>query len=147
MRPQHQTKFGAEEGNWGNCFATCVAIILDLHVDDIPNFCTGDENTWFRRFQGWLNDRGMAAITWNTVGAPVPKDVPFIASGPGPRGVQHSIVMFEGSDGVTVTFDPHPSGDGLLKIEEREYLVRFPGWRSVISVVSTGTAQKRKENK
>ncbi len=39
----------------------------------------------------------------------------YIASGPGPRGLEHSVLVF--GDG-TLYSDPHPSGEGLIEITE-----------------------------
>ena len=43
-----------------------------------------------------------------------------IASGPGPRGLQHSVIYSNG----TLVHDPHPSGEGLKEIRSLILLTR-----------------------
>lgn len=112
MIKQHQTVFGAGKGN---CFATCIACILELPVDDVPNFCGDhwtDDGEWFRQANKWLAPRGLRYIEFQygdwVVGVP---DCHVIVCGHGPRGCDHATVWFNGK----LAHDPHPSGDGLLE--------------------------------
>ena len=51
VKPVYQTQFGMPNGN---CFAACVASILELKIEDIPNFCAiGDEN-WLQLASNWM---------------------------------------------------------------------------------------------
>lgn len=115
MTPQHQTVFGAGKGN---CFATCIACILDLPVEDVPNFCgdnPGENGEWHRATNRWLAPRGLRYIEfsygdWVADNHGLP-GCHVIVSGPGPRGCDHATVWLDGK----LTHDPHPSGDGLLE--------------------------------
>lgn len=115
MTPQHQTIFGDGKGN---CFATCIACILDLPVEDVPNFCGdywSDDGEWFRQTNKWLAQHGLRYIelgfgdwVFNYHGVP---DVDVIVSGPGPRGCDHAVIWRDGK----LAHDPHPSGAGLVE--------------------------------
>jgi hypothetical protein len=121
VKKQHQTKFG--EGD-GNCFATCVAMLLDLDVDDVPNFVHAGD-FWWSDFTDWLNDRGFSAIVvcMRTKGAwsgsmACWSHALCIVSGPSPRGdFDHAIVGrmtgAEGAELYEVVHDPHPEGTGI----------------------------------
>jgi len=46
----------------GNCFAACVASLLELPLEDVPNFCAMEPHKeWFQRFVEWLHWRGLGA--------------------------------------------------------------------------------------
>ena len=44
--PQDQTAFGAK----GNCFSTCVAMLLEIDVAEVPWFMTPPAEEWSQRF-------------------------------------------------------------------------------------------------
>ena len=49
-----QTKFGME----GNCFSACIASILGLSIEQVPEF-TEEAGGWFFRWQVWLKQYGL----------------------------------------------------------------------------------------
>ena len=124
MTPVDQTEFG--EGH-GNCFSACIASLLNRPLSDLAEF--------HRLYTAW--GRAMIAggkLPWETRCAPVEELArvtghavahlhsalePFvpqgyaIASGPSPRGVDHSCVSLDGR----IVHDPHPSRAGLVSIE------------------------------
>ena len=60
MKPVDQTILTAPGGN---CFAACVASILELPLADVPNFCS--EERWWNALQIWLcaiGDAGFMGI-------------------------------------------------------------------------------------
>ena len=97
----------------GDCFRACVASIMELPIDALPNFCSLPPD-WWERFGQWLRERGWACVE---VQLPATFAVPFdtwvIFSGKGPRGVMHSVVgeLKYGSPSATLVHDPHPSGE------------------------------------
>jgi len=104
----------------GDCFATCVAMILGLQQDEVPNFC-GIATDWWPGFQKWLEERHLVAIEvnlppppWKNLGALTP-GVPVILTGKSPRGDWlHSIVgMTRWDEGFEILYDPHPAGGGF----------------------------------
>ena len=115
MLKQHQTILGAGKGN---CFSTCIACLLELPVDEVPNFCGdnwGNDGEWFRAANRWLARFGLRYFEvdfgeWvgHELGLP---DCYLIVCGPGPRDCDHATVWLGGE----MIHDPHPSGMGLLK--------------------------------
>ncbi len=113
MRPVDQTILGrGPEFNEppGDCFAACIASILEVPLADVPNFCA--EKAWYTALNLWLGPRGLYYVE-----VLVPDDAPYVRdwgfhviSGDGPRGCRHSIVGFGGK----MVHDPHPSRAGLL---------------------------------
>ena len=132
MQPVKQTQFAApiKDGDrWilppdiGNCFASCVASILEMPLADVPNFCA-IEGDWWKPFQYWLFMRGLYAVEvvcnyeqhylW-----PLPPDVLCIVTGKSPRGdFSHAVVARtvagetgdgEYNHGFEYVHDPHPS--------------------------------------
>lgn len=117
MKPVTQTLTGEQ----GNCFAACVASILEMPLDEVPNFCAV-EHDWFGAFQRWLHERGLCALDINIEGqvgilSPMPP-MWMILSGPGPRGLLHAVVWRgNGSDGWKIVHDPYPNGRGIGHIQ------------------------------
>lgn len=112
-----QTAFGLPGGN---CFAACVASLLEMPIDDVPNFCNlpGD---WEAEFNRWLRPFGLYALTvqmndWRPPGL-------HIMAGKSPRGASvkemHSVV----AQGDAIVHDPHPSRAGLSTRTETTLLV------------------------
>lgn len=60
-------KQGEETDEGGDCFAACIASILELKIEDIPSYHgTNEEGTWWDRWQYWLYDNyRMELITWD----------------------------------------------------------------------------------
>jgi len=115
MKLQRQTLFGGKEGN---CFAACVASLLGLDLSDVPNFCA--RQTWWVDLIDWVRPFGLRPLSfptrgrtdeWATWFAP---DQVVIASGPAVRGFDHSTLYLDGK----LFWDPHPSGDGILLVND-----------------------------
>jgi hypothetical protein len=116
-----QTTFGHGKGN---CFAACVASILDLPIESVPNFCCDfTDDTWWAELKAWLRPRG--CVPWfidlnndNREGAlGLVREwaiVPYIGSGPNPDGVVHSTVWI----GDAMAHDPNPSRRGITKLDD-----------------------------
>lgn len=121
MKKVYQTKFGKPEGN---CFPACLASILEIDIDQVPNFHEGN-GVWYKKYREWFNkyDLSLVAImNWEGQEDACPQ-VYAIVGGLGPRGLQHSTVYF----GLDMVHDPHPEGGGVKDITEWIYLVpKFP---------------------
>jgi hypothetical protein len=129
MTPQKQTIFGSPNGN---CFATCVASLLDLPLSEVPNFCGGENENWFSEFQQWLGERGFYAIDLHAVSepflCPVPDGTLVIISGMGARGLLHSIIgsyrLKDGEHFWDHVHDPHPDDTGIEDVRSITFIVR-----------------------
>jgi hypothetical protein len=128
MKPVDQTTFGFPGGN---CFSACVATILNLPLDCVPYFMTGDD--WWQRFSDWADDQGILPVYIPDY--PPPDDMlgrgdvyaQYLLGGQSPRRpddptMLHSVV----AEGTEIVHDPHPSRAGLLTRQDCIFLVRFP---------------------
>ena len=101
-----------------NCFRACVATVLNIPIEEVPEACDGAKWDW-DKFQDWLADRGLQAIemTFGSGGTiyPVRKPVLCIITGKSPRrDVQHAVVAnLLGMEGFELLHDPHES-DGFI---------------------------------
>lgn len=121
MKPVDQTLFGFKEGN---CWIACIASILELSIDKIPNFCKGslqeEDNRWFKDTHVWLkNNYGLSLVglTPELKNYPSLKEGYSILCGSSPRGKDstesHACVYYNGE----IVHDPHPSRNGLIDHE------------------------------
>lgn len=126
VNPVDQTRFGfdASVAPPGNCWASCIASILGVPLENVPD----EAATWkegltsrssWRIYEpivhAWLRDRGYVILQIT-----LPDDFEFpggvepycIMSGPSPRNPEydHAVV----AKGKTMVHDPHPSKAGLL---------------------------------
>lgn len=109
MLKHKQTQFEAPklvDGEWefppreklGNCFATCVACLLELPLEQVPNFVSfGDlqeEMSWWPHFIAWLAFQGKGySAAEIPAGAVLPEGRLCILSGKSPRGEHHHSVV------------------------------------------------------
>lgn len=127
MKPVDQTIFGWPSGN---CFAACVASILELSLDEVPNFMLNHE-TWFDDTYRWLAARGYTVLYVKrdavASGQVDPRPLIeaghyFILGGLSPRG-EHLHCVIEHRN--VVVHDPHPSRAGLVSAWE-DFMVILP---------------------
>lgn len=97
----------------GDCFKTCVAMVLDLDQHALPNFCHLPD--WWQKFQAWLAERRLVAVEVNLYSGvlcrPTP-GVPVILTGDShthPDGL-HSVVGVTAAEGFELLYDPNPGG-------------------------------------
>jgi hypothetical protein len=111
VRPvwQSETELGR-----GDCLAACVASILELPIEAVPNFRLMPDQ--WGALQDWLGGRGLFAV--RVVAEPecvypVP-DVDCILVGDSPRNpVLHAVVGRASGREWAMTHDPHPDGTGI----------------------------------
>ncbi len=115
MKPWHQTKFGYPDGN---CFATCVACLLEIPVPEVPNFCGGSNPAWLDDAREFVANRSNFSLLM-ILGSPTMEVVAAelecysIVGGPSPRGSFDHSVIFLGS---RMVHDPHPDGTGIAGV-------------------------------
>ena len=115
MIPVTQTRTGAD----GNCFAACLASILEIPLRSVPDFGDGDD--FLEQAADFLAKHGLYYVQIP------PNDAAFAAmcgagdifhtiEGTSPRGGQHAVVGLNGE----MVWDPHPedgTGRGLVSVE------------------------------
>jgi hypothetical protein len=117
VRSVDQTRFGPD----GNCTAACLASLLELALEDVPDFRDDSDNA---RLNAWLAPRGLYAITlrgpqmvdgerWEPAGL-------HMLGGASVGGPHHVIAL-----GGTIVHDPNPNRDGLVTREDYTLLVPF----------------------
>jgi hypothetical protein len=129
MKPQTQRYLGGPgtpRGEYGDCHRTCVAMILNMHRDDVPHFmadCEPNLPPEDPRSQAaevaelqWLAKRRITAVN-----IPFPGETPFevllemtdklthsapviLGCTAGPRRMNHSVVLKDG-----IVYNPNPT--------------------------------------
>ncbi len=122
MTPVKQTKlYGADGIHNGNCFAACLASLLDLPLWMVPPF----EDMFGRhtdhhmtRCAEWL--RRMFGLHLVRTEGHQFEALPefYMASGLSPRGVFHAVICSNGK----MVHDPHPSDAGVAVVEWTQHL-------------------------
>jgi hypothetical protein len=100
-----QTELGADNPR-GNCLAACLASILELPIDAVPDFyeCEQAGRNWFIVLTEFLATRGLQPVEGGQ------RDRHHIGVGASPRSSHsHAVVML----GDKIVWDPHPSRSGL----------------------------------
>ena len=113
MKPVYQTRFGYPEGN---CHAAALASVLEIPIEEIPNF--GIDDDWYDHFVRYM----VSHHALQPIDFIIPKNVVHdlwvpqgyhLINGTSSRGLEHSVVGFMGE----MEFDPHPDDSGLEEID------------------------------
>ena len=123
MIPLAQTKLHSDTQK-GNCFATCIASILELPIEAVPAFEELFETyptQWFGWCRRYLAGWGIMPVQRD---AHLSYDSYYIANGASPRSregnlILHSVIYLNGK----MAHDPHPSGDGILSEDSFIYFL------------------------
>lgn len=129
MIPVDQTVIHSESTK-GNCFAACIASLLELPCDDVPNFAALED--WLPQCSRWLENRGLgilyvainsADLAWHL------RDCYVIAGGRSPRGsFGHCVVARLDRGDWKMVHDPHPSRAGIVgDPDDFAFLVKLCG--------------------
>lgn len=141
MRPQKQL-FRHDPANeiWGDCFRTCIAIILDRDAADVPHFmdCTATPDPADRdhKIDEWLGEQGLRRIEIYLNGAETMENVmvcghrwgkgmPWMLSGMSRTPANHVVVC----RGTEIFCDPSLTDAGIVGPMDNdfwciEYIVR-----------------------
>lgn len=152
MRPVTQILFydpeAPPERQRGNCLTAVVASLLELPIEEVPNFVqdhvdhadgeddAGDWN-WWTRLHRFVTEHGHSLAYLRNVEAPNAVD-PAVATFPDPdpgehytvSGISprdpriHHIVIYR--DGEMV-WDPHPDRTGLIEVDDAYHWTLRPG--------------------
>ena len=114
MKPVDQTQFKTETTK-GNCMTAAIASMLELPLEEVPNFVEQDD--FWGSLDSFLKSYNLCLRTIDTDWCP---PWPHFVEGLSPRGVPH-IVIYEGDKMV---HDPHPSRAGV-EVSRKKILVPY----------------------
>lgn len=101
---------GRETDEGGDCFAACIASILEVPIDGFPNFLAdGDyEGHWCHRWQQWLYENYRAELRFWSGRSEMPdtSDLCWWIAGVDINGTKHSVVFYKDE----FRHDPAPEG-------------------------------------
>ena len=133
MIPQYMTRIGYG----GNCYQACIASILELPLEDVPDMAPamveteGTDADWSVPLRLWLRGRGFGTAEWPGLGnvrmdgnrpTKDPSNAVVYTSGHRPAGWSiltgqsprgpflHAVVCYDGE----LKHDPFPGGGGVL---------------------------------
>lgn len=128
MTPVDQTRFGHGAGN---CLAACVASLLDLPITEVFDIPAGGKDPdYWSIVDGWLKERGLGLAYVDirkhdsdelAASVRIPWGSHYMAWGPSPRGLEHSVIHCKGQ----LAHDPHPDRSGLTQVKAVAFLVRL----------------------
>jgi len=111
MKKVYQTKFGAREGN---CLQACIASILELTLEEVPDFCSEFEGEkYYEQFVKWLNKKGLSALPVNVeddLNRPNYKGCYLIVGGKNSDGVMHAVIYKDGK----LVHNPNKKCEGII---------------------------------
>jgi len=118
MIPVYQTIFTAETGD---CYRACVASILEVPIETLPNFMEDGSNHFNEKLETWSEALGIIILDVipNEETLELFRDVYWLASGPSPRfeNTDHAVVY----KGKQFIHDPVPDGNGLKEIPPKSF--------------------------
>lgn len=106
----------------GNCFAACIASLVEVPLNYVPNIEELFEcYPWFDVLCAWLEEQGFEFIS-STKDECEKTDRYYMVSGKSPRGNFNHIVIYQYGKMI---HDPHPDHTGILTEEIYEYLEKI----------------------
>lgn len=103
---------GEQTDEGGDCFSACLASILELPIDEFPNFLDSrpyGKGGWFHRWQIWLYEHYRAELQWWEDREAMPDPTTHLAwwiAGVRIGSTQHAVVFYKDE----FRWDPAPEG-------------------------------------
>lgn len=123
MKPVYQTTFGEPNGN---CFAACVASLLEIPIEQVPEFMHKDGKlnwNWYDEFRDWLLQYGYTPLMLNNDDPgwiTALKGAHYLMGVKGSHGRMHSVIGFNGE----VVHDPYKHGTQIVEVCDYIVFVR-----------------------
>lgn len=127
MKPVDQIIF---DHNRGDCFRACVASILEVPLEEVPNFMEDGRKQFDDNLDKWLKDQSFTMLDCRILEPEVVwrylKDCFVIACDESPRSTvedtfDHAVIFKNGA----LIHDPHPGGAGLMHNDRPERITLF----------------------
>lgn len=96
----------------GNCQQAAMASLLGLQLDDVPDFFADGEHQFWPSV--WRYTKSLDLTYRETRDLNQYYDFYHLAYGDSSRGCKHAVVYLDGK----LVWDPHPSREGLLSVDE-----------------------------
>jgi len=94
----------------GNCTEAALASLFGIRLEDVPSMQGLVASDYWDALEAFVRSRGYALSMQPPSHRPAGL---YLADGPSARGCGHFVVMRDGK----MVHDPHPSGAGLLEVE------------------------------
>lgn len=128
MKPVLQTIL---DDGIGNCMAACIASLLELQIEDVPNFVAEEKpgDCWLAICNRWLAQRGLCLAMVGGDGLKwLPDGVPYIVSCESPRSTpskpkRHAVIMANRGWATDILHDPYPNDTGRVTGGEYRHFV------------------------
>ncbi len=107
MKPVNQTKMTPPNGD---CFAACIASILELPLNEVPNY--SQQGEWWLQWNEWLSKRGLYLVEFHdqkSKGKEYLKGYHIITGKSYSGDWNHSVVGMDGE----IVHDPNPAQKGI----------------------------------
>ncbi|NMC52511.1 MAG: hypothetical protein GYA48_02615 [Chloroflexi bacterium] len=138
MKPVLQTIFAPPNGN---CLQACIASILELPLEEVPNFMQYP-NQWLPRYEHFLRARNLQPVYLRFENGQTPDFEPWgyhLITVKSPRGpYDHSLVGFQGKP----VHDPFPGGNCAGEVIGWELLIsvapQFGSVRNLLEICARG---------
>lgn len=144
---QRVFKHDPDNGQHGDCFLACLASLLEIELDQVPNLWKmyGTSGTsWFVGLNKWLGETyDLAYLEFQMVNRDVWRsfrdlnvDIGFhIISGPSPRleNVNHAVIGFNGLPYFDPMPDEHRHSDVMLLGDESDWFIGLLVKRGIMS--------------
>lgn len=83
MTPQTQLISHNPPAKWGDCWRTCIAMILDLPAEEVPHFLDdgGTNEDGLKRAREWLQNRGLDIVYFEMPADSLKEHIDFMFGG------------------------------------------------------------------
>ena len=109
-----------EQRNETDCLRCCLAMVLGVGYESVPDFVATHNTAWPSECENWLSQRRMGLLMMSSPPQYVTPWLPVIAQGPTARSDYHHCVVVI-PDRI---IDPHPSQSGLRKVVKTYAVVK-----------------------
>jgi len=116
-----QFKHDPDNGQYGDCYRTAIACILNLEIEDVPHFFHdgADKETCNARVSEWLRERNLALFSapydcslnrLSEIHASLNPGALCLLSGKSKTGTNHTVIFKDGK----IIHDPSPINAGII---------------------------------
>ena len=118
-----QTKDGEE----GDCWPACLASLLAVPLESIPNFCTEYKTKWFEESCRWLSENhNMGLLEVGSINdLQIDGNAFVIGVGESVRARFHAVIFCINKHGSSLAHDPYTRGLGIIEIKYLYILTPF----------------------